>query len=189
VLSDVGMAVVEDCPPGLAEMMEIADVLWRANREAEQCGIFREFLEGKPMWPVDIRRYTDLWLKRAQEAQSDDFMSAAEFLAWTWKWDLYRGKMLEFLERYDVILCPVDPYPALPHGTTMHDDFPPQGVTAYTKPYSMAGWPSAVVRAGTSPEGLPIGVQVVAGPWREDVALAVAQHVEMALGGWERPPL
>jgi amidase len=189
VLSDVGMAVVEDCPPGLAEMMEIADAFWRANREAEQCGMFREFRADKPIWPVDLHRHVGLWLQRAQEVQSDDFMTSTEFLAWTWKWDLCRGKMLGFLERYDMILCPVDPYPALPHGATMRDDFPPQGVTAYTRPYSMAGWPSVVVRAGSSTEGLPIGVQVVAGPWREDVALAVAEHIEMVLGGWQRPPL
>jgi len=50
----------------------------------------------------------------------------------------------------------------------------------------MAG---GVVRGGTSSEGLPIGVQVVARPWREDVALAVAQVLEEALGGWQRPPL
>jgi amidase len=30
---------------------------------------------------------------------------------------------------------------------------------------------------------------VVARPWREDVALAVAQHLEGELGGWQRPPL
>jgi amidase len=30
-------------------------------------------------------------------------------------------------------------------------------------------------------------VQVVARAWREDVALAVAQHLEQALGGWQRP--
>ena len=45
-----------------------------------------------------------------------------------------------------------------------------------------------VVRAGSSAEGLPIGVQVVARPWREDVALAVARHIEEALGGWRAPP-
>jgi amidase len=36
---------------------------------------------------------------------------------------------------------------------------------------------------------LPIGVQVAAGPWREDVALAVAKQIETALGGWQPPPL
>ena len=128
-------------------------------------------------------------LKRAGEADDALARGDPEFLAWTWKWNLCQGKMLGFLKHYDVILCPVDPYPALPHGVTMQDDFPPEGVTAYTKPYSMAGWPSVAVRAGTSPEGLPIGVQVVAGPWQEHVALAVAQYIEMALGGWQQTPL
>ena len=45
------------------------------------------------------------------------------------------------------------------------------------------------MRAGTSPEGLPIGVQLVAKPWREDVALAAARIVEAATGGWQAPAL
>jgi amidase len=53
--------------------------------------------------------------------------------------------------------------------------------------WNLAGWPGAVVRAGTSPEGLPVGVQLVAPPWREDVALAAARVVESASGGY-RPP-
>ena len=116
-------------------------------------------------------------------------MAAAELLAWTRRWDACRRTLLGFLTRYDIIICPVDPHPALPRGVTMQSDFPPYGVTAYTKPYSMAGWPSVVVRAGTSPEGMPIGIQIVAGPWQEHLALAVAQAVERALGGWRMPPL
>jgi amidase len=46
-----------------------------------------------------------------------------------------------------------------------------------------------VVRGGTSPEGLPIGVQLVGQPWREDVALAGALVVEAASGGWRPPPI
>jgi amidase len=52
----------------------------------------------------------------------------------------------------------------------------------------MAGWPCAVVRCGTSAEGLPIGVQVVAPAWRDDLALALAARLEAALGGWRPPP-
>jgi amidase len=59
--------------------------------------------------------------------------------------------------------------------------------TSFTTPASLTGWPAATVRAGTSPEGLPIGVQLVARPWRDDVALAAALAVERALGGY-RPP-
>jgi amidase len=46
-----------------------------------------------------------------------------------------------------------------------------------------------VVRAGTSADGLPVGVQLAAAPWREDLALAAAAVVERALGGWAAPPL
>ena len=53
----------------------------------------------------------------------------------------------------------------------------------------MAGWPGAVVRCGSSAEGLPIGVQVLAAPWREDVVLAVAAALEAAFGGWRPPAL
>lgn len=60
---------------------------------------------------------------------------------------------------------------------------------SYAMTHSLTGWPVVVVRAGTSPEGLPIGVQVAARPWHEDVALAVARKIEMALGGWKRPSL
>ena len=48
--------------------------------------------------------------------------------------------------------------------------------------------PGVVVRGGTSSEGLPIGVQVVAAPTREDIALAVASRIEMRLGGFRPPP-
>ncbi len=45
--------------------------------------------------------------------------------------------------------------------------------------YNVTGWPAAVVRCGTSKTGLPIGVQIAANPWREDVALAIARVLEM----------
>jgi amidase len=49
----------------------------------------------------------------------------------------------------------------------------------------MTGWPGTVVRGGTSPEGLPIGVQVLAAPSREDRTLAVAKFLEGELGGFQ----
>ncbi|MBL8987675.1 MAG: amidase, partial [Gemmatimonadetes bacterium] len=77
--------------------------------------------------------------------------------------------------------------PAMPHGQAAAPASFPQ--FSYTFTYNLTGWPGAVVRAGTSPEGLPIGVQLVARPGREDVALAVAGFVERARGGYQRPPL
>lgn len=97
------------------------------------------------------------------------------------RWDAYRSGMLRWLADWDAILCPVYPTAAHRHGEAI-----PGGVS-YTTPYSLTGWPCAVVRCGTSPDGLPIDVQIVAGPWRDHVALAVAGALESALGGF-RPP-
>jgi amidase len=93
--------------------------------------------------------------------------------------------MLSFMENYDLILCPVNAYPAMSHELVFD-----QAIGwSYTRIYNLTGWPVAVIRGGSSPEGLPIGLQIVARPWREDVALAVAHFLEAALGGWQRPPL
>ena len=77
------------------------------------------------------------------------------------------------------------PQPAIRHGESSAPWF---GDT-YSDVHNLTGWPAVVVRGGTSPEGLPIGVQLVAPPWREDVALAEARVVEAASGGWQPPNL
>ena len=53
----------------------------------------------------------------------------------------------------------------------------------------LLGWPGASLRAGISPGGLPVGVQIVAAPWREDIVLALAKKIESLMGGYQRPPL
>jgi amidase len=121
------------------------------------------------MWDITLRYW------RSAE------LSGAEIQQLMLDWDQFRTTMLGFVERYDLILCPVADEPALPLGEESN--------VSYCLPYSLTGYPCVVVRAGTSPAGLPIGVQVVARPWREDVALAAARWVESALGGWSPPPL
>ena len=110
-------------------------------------------------------------------------MSGVEVEELDLRWDRFRSRMLRFMQNYDVLLCPADQHPAPPH------DEPDEGRFGYTLAYSLTGWPSVVVRAGTSPENLPIGVQVVARPWRDDSALAVARYLEMETGGWRPPAL
>ena len=114
-------------------------------------------------------------------------ISAAEYTALLEDMDAFRSKMLSFMENYDAILSPVRPWPALPHGETLTSEANPANF--YTSAYNTTGWPGAVVRVGTSPEGLPISVQVMCRPWREDVAVALAAVLESALGGYVRPEL
>jgi amidase len=100
-------------------------------------------------------------------------------------WYDYRSDMHGFMADYDAIVCPVNAGPAPLHGPEMDD------LTrfSYTISYNLTGWPGAVVRGGTSPEGMPIGVQIVTRPGREDVALRLAKHVEQELGGYQRPAI
>jgi amidase len=99
--------------------------------------------------------------------------------------DTYRVEMLKFVADYDVIVCPAMPTPAKPHhhGLVEINDF------SHLMVHNVTRWPAAVVRCGTSHAGLPIGVQVVARPWQDVTALAVAGHLEKAFGGWRPPPL
>lgn len=99
----------------------------------------------------------------------------------------FRAAMYEFLREYDAIVSPVCATPAVPHGTSI-DDTVFRGFS-YTMTHNVTGWPAAVVRCGESRQGLPIGLQVAAHPWREDVALAVALRLEEVFGGWKKPLL
>jgi amidase len=97
--------------------------------------------------------------------------------------DRWRSRMLALFAGHDAIVCPVNVGPAPRHGNF------DRATATYTQVFNLTGWPSTVVRAGTSPDGLPIGVQIVAHPWREDVSLAAAAHVERSLGPFPGPSL
>ena len=99
--------------------------------------------------------------------------------------DLVRARMLAFLRDFDAIVCPVSPWCAPEHGFEPDERYV---AWSHAMAYNLTGWPGVVVRAGTSDEGLPIGVQIVARPWREDVAFALARCIESALGGYRPPP-
>jgi amidase len=126
-----------------------------------------------------------LLMQRTLDLQRSNAKSMAAFAALIGQWDAFRRSLLSFMEEFDVMVCPVCSFPGMVHGLT----YDRLSAFSYTMTYNLTGWPAAVVRAGSSREGLPIGVQIVARPWREDIALAVAVKIERALGGYQRPPL
>ncbi|MBU8541154.1 AtzE family amidohydrolase [Falsiroseomonas tokyonensis] len=102
----------------------------------------------------------------------------------------YRAVVLAVFETVDVILAPATPFVAPPIGQAMTEIDgrilpirPNLGV--YTQPISCIGLPVLAVpladpgTAGT-PHDLPIGVQLIAAPWREDVLFRVATALERA---------
>jgi AtzE family amidohydrolase len=95
----------------------------------------------------------------------------------------YRERMLELFKDVDVILAPATPCtaPRIGQQTFMLDGVemalrPNIGI--YTQPISFIGLP--VVAAPVPLTPLPIAVQIIAAPWREDVVLRVAQALEQA---------
>jgi amidase len=168
---------------GAEPTRETDEACRRAARELSSiCASVEEVLPPRIEEAVPI---TEKYWQRPESASADEWVPDGEFTLSSeeveehlFAWDRFRRALTGFMADYDVILPPAAERPATPHGTDSG------GV-----PYSLTGWPCAVVRAGTSPDGLPIGVQVVAGPWRDDIALAVAQQIERGLGGWQPPQL
>ena len=113
-------------------------------------------------------------------------VGVAEFMDTLAKLEEYRSQMIGFMRSYDVLIGPAAPVPAALHGHG-YDGFPENG--SYSHAYNLAGWPALVIRGGTSPEGLPLGIQVISGPWREDLVLAMGTHLEETLGAFPGPNL
>jgi amidase len=60
---------------------------------------------------------------------------------------------------------------------------------SYSAFFNLLQNPAVAVPAGRTADGLPIGVQVVANPWEEHVALGVASAIERGIGGYVAPPI
>ena len=172
-LRDITRLVVQDCPPMLADYFDLRE---RVDG-ADDFNWLRRLLarHGTTELSPQLR---NLW-REAKPSTLADFTLALE------EQDRFRSGMLQWMRSYDAVLAPAAVSAARPHEWE-----PPEGVRAnYTGAYNLAGWPGAVVRCGTATDGIPLGVQVLAAPWREDIALAVAAALERALGGWKPPPL
>jgi amidase len=90
------------------------------------------------------------------------------------------------MQQFPVLVCPVCAIPAFHHGErswtvdgrTVHY----LDAMRYTQWFNLLAAPAAVVPVGRSAQGLPIGVQVVARPYEDETALAIANAIDKAFG-------
>ena len=174
-LTEAGVKVEEALPPGVGETFEIYRGLFCADGGAGLKSLI-ELAGTQEIHPL---------LQQALEIQQQHGISMADYGVLVGRWDAFRSAMLGFMESYDAILSPVCSFAGMVHGST-YKRLPS---FSYTMVHNLTGWPAAVVRATNSSTGLPVGVQIAAGPWQEHVALAIARRLEEALGGWQAPPL
>jgi amidase len=109
-----------------------------------------------------------------------------------------RAQWRELFGTFDAVICPVMPTPAYPHDHSSEQEtrrinidgkdyvYPDQ--LAWPGIATLPGLPATAIPIGLSPEGLPVGVQIV-GPWLEDrTPLKLAELIEREFGGFVPPP-
>ena len=86
----------------------------------------------------------------------------------------------QLFAEYDALLMPVAPTPAFKLGENTNDPIKMYLADIMTVPASLAGLPAISVPAGTSDEGLPIGVQLIGDYQSDSNLLKLASEVEAA---------
>lgn len=123
---------------------------------------------------------------------ADGALSASELLNTLLGRDVLRSAFLAKMEKFPILLCSVCAVPAFRHGerewSVAERSVEYLKAMSYSQWFNLLGNPAAVVPVGKSPEGLPIGVQIVGRPWEDEAALLVAAKIEDACGGFQRPP-
>jgi Asp-tRNA(Asn)/Glu-tRNA(Gln) amidotransferase A subunit family amidase len=141
------------------------------GREADISPILKQFLDWSATEPaLTGEALLDTWIRR----------------------DALRAQFFAKMQEYPILLCPTAAIPAFRHGER---SWQVEGKTvsyldawSYTEFFNLLGNPAAVVPVGQSGEGLPIGVQVVGRPWKEEQVLSVAGILEQMGGDWRMPP-
>ena len=91
-------------------------------------------------------------------------------------------------EGVDAILTPATPTAAFPLGVKQDDPITMYLNDVFTVPANLAGVPGISVPAGFSDSGLPLGLQVLSGAFREDTLYTVAACLEKQAGFSGQPP-
>jgi len=110
-----------------------------------------------------------------------------------------RAQWRELFKSFDTVICPVMPTPAYPHDHSADQgkrrididgtDYVYSDQLAWAGIATLPGLPATAIPIGLSPDGLPIGVQIV-GPYLEDrTSLKLAELIEREFGGFVPPPL
>jgi amidase len=175
---------------------------------AEAAVLYTQFLFSSSTARFPVEALEELRARAAALGADDQSLDAARLRGMAFShldWieagnrrELHRHLWRQFFAEFDAVVCPITPTPAFPHD---HDPDPRRrrividGVAhAYLDQLvwaglaTMPGLPATAVPTGRSPEGLPVGVQLI-GPMFEDrTPLRLAELLEQKIGGFQAPP-
>lgn len=175
ILSDHHISVNETRPTGVEMSRFIMARLLSADGGAEVEMLLEDCHTTEPS-PTILS-----FLARNKDQQN---ISNRDFEQLISLWHNYQSSMLGFFNDYDILICPPNASTAIPHGKTINLDG-----YSYTSAYNLTGWPGVVIRGGTDTNGLPIGIQILARPFREDHCLAMAAWLEQQIGRFDPPKI
>lgn len=175
-LSDRGHAVVESAPPSLSEYDERSlhgAVLGPAGYL--ECIVDLEERLGRSVGPGDVEPFLWELSRMADDATPEERARAA---AWHAAWV---ERTVRWFDDVDLLLTPTVCEPAPPLRDLDPTRLAPMELLermlphmAFTEPWNATGQPALSLPLGRTPEGLPVGVQLVASPGREALLFAVA---------------
>jgi len=162
--------------------------------------------------PPHIERANELWLRvfsrasvvqlrkvyAGRESEGGSFVSwrlrtaddspaptLDEYISSWMERDRLRSELLQWMEKYPILLCPVGATPAYKHDTlkvtVKGESMGTFRAFSYAQAFSLFDLPVVTVPVGKSEEGLPIGVQVVGRPFEEAMVMRVAEMIEKEL--------
>jgi amidase len=108
-----------------------------------------------------------------------------------------RTQWREFFKAFDALICPVSPVTAFPHDHSNRESrqilidgepHPYGNQAVWAGVATLPGLPATSIPLGLSPQGLPIGVQIIGPSFEDRTPLKLAQLIETEFGGFVPPP-
>ncbi len=193
-LAEAGATVTAVQPPaGLEELVAVWErmvlPLLFAGLDKDTFAGFTAAVDGTPATEGEDRSLRSL---RAITARHREWLGANEHR------QQLRARFAAFFADHDVLLAPVMPTAAFPHDTERDIVARTVMIDGVERSYlDGTSWngaigalllPVAAPPIGRTPDGLPVGVQVIAPHLHDRTAVAVAGHLEDLLGGFVPPP-
>ncbi|NJR66631.1 MAG: amidase, partial [Leptolyngbyaceae cyanobacterium CRU_2_3] len=166
LLASLGHQVEPGLPEGIAQIVEPFQMVWRTGVRA--CGLPPQAMQPINQWLCD------------QPDTSGDFQQAV------WALQMASRQIVSFFDRYDALLLPTYLYPAIQ--VSQWADLSPaetlERLIHWIAPCPLAnttGQPAIALPTGTfTPEGLPLGIQIMGRPADEATLIALAAQIEQA---------
>jgi amidase len=189
LLESLGHTVEQGGPKALddPDLVGQFTALWAGGLAAD-LGAWEAAL-GAPITQDDVEPLTWSLLELGRATPVADYVNAIKVLT-----AKSRSVSQWWADGFDLLLTPTLAEVPVPLGTFDTPDEPILGFmraatfTPFTPGFNITGQPAISLPLGTSPDGLPIGVQLAAAFGREDLLLRVAAQLEIAAPWADRRP-